>query len=110
MSSVRPTTHGLRSMSGRDPRDGHRAATPLELLYDLVFVISFGVAGSEFAHLLAEGHYRAGLIGFSTTTSTSDSAAMMRLRSGNRHASGGVPGANSEMSSPSDATHAHSSV
>jgi low temperature requirement protein LtrA len=64
-SGVRPITHGLRPMGGRDPRDGHRAATPLELLYDLVFVISFGVAGSEFAHLLAEGHYRAGLIGFS---------------------------------------------
>lgn len=64
-SSVRPITHGLRAMAGRDPRDGHRAATPLELLYDLVFVISFGVAGSEFAHLMAEGHYRAGLIGFS---------------------------------------------
>ena len=64
-SSLRPISHGLRSMSGRNPDDGHRTATPLELLYDLVFVISFGVAGSEFAHLLSEGHYRAGLIGFS---------------------------------------------
>ena len=51
-------------MSGRDPHDPHRVATPLELLFDLTFVIAFSVAGSEFAHFIAEGHYRAGLIGF----------------------------------------------
>jgi len=51
-------------MSGRDPEASHRAATSLELLFDLAFVIAFGVAGSEFAHLLAEGHYRSGAIGF----------------------------------------------
>lgn len=51
-------------MSGRDPHDAHRVATPLELLFDLTFVIAFSVAGSEFAHLIAEGHYRAGLTGF----------------------------------------------
>jgi low temperature requirement protein LtrA len=52
-------------MSGRDPEAAHRTATSLELLFDLTFVIAFSVAGSEFAHLIAEGHYRAGLIGFS---------------------------------------------
>lgn len=51
-------------MSGRDPAEPHRVATPLELLYDLTFVVAFGVAASELAHLLAEGHIRAGLIGF----------------------------------------------
>ena len=51
-------------MVGRDQDETHRAATPLELLFDLVFVISFGVAGSEFAHFLAEGYYADGLIGF----------------------------------------------
>src|SRR4029453_4299158 len=60
-----PRAHGLRPMSGRDPMDEHRAATSLELLFDLAFVIAFSVAGSQFAHLIAEGHYRAGLFAFS---------------------------------------------
>ena len=60
--------HGLRVMSGRDPGEAHRVATPLELLFDLTFVVAFGVAASELAHLLAEGHVRAGLIGFGFAT------------------------------------------
>ena len=56
--------HRLRVMSGRDPNERHRAATPLELLYDLTFVVAFGVAGEQFAHLLAEGHFAAGLTAF----------------------------------------------
>jgi low temperature requirement protein LtrA len=51
-------------MSGRDPHEGHRAATPLELLFDLTFVIAFGVSASEFAHLLAENHVGSALVGF----------------------------------------------
>jgi low temperature requirement protein LtrA len=51
-------------MSGRDPDEQHRAATPLELLYDLTFVVAFGVASEQLAHLLAEGHYAAGLTAF----------------------------------------------
>jgi low temperature requirement protein LtrA len=43
-------------MAGRDPDERHRVATPLELLFDLTFVIGFGVAGSEFAHMLVAGH------------------------------------------------------
>ena len=56
--------HRLRVMSGRDPNERHRAATPLELLYDLTFVVTFGVASDQFAHLLAEGHFAAGLAAF----------------------------------------------
>ena len=51
-------------MSGRDPHVEHRAATPLELLYDLTFVVAFGIAADELAHYLADGHYRAGILGF----------------------------------------------
>jgi low temperature requirement protein LtrA len=51
-------------MGGRDRHEAHRAATPLELLFDLTFVISFGLAASQLAHALAEGHYAAGLLGF----------------------------------------------
>ena len=51
-------------MVGRDRHEGHRTATPLELLFDLTFVIAFGLAASQFAHALAEGHYGTALLGF----------------------------------------------
>jgi low temperature requirement protein LtrA len=51
-------------MSGRDPHEPHRVATPLELLFDLTFVIAFGVAASQLAHMLSSGHVGAGLAGF----------------------------------------------
>jgi low temperature requirement protein LtrA len=62
--SEQTRAHRLRVMSGRDPDELHRAATPLELLYDLTFVVAFGVASEQFAHLLAEGHFAVGLTGF----------------------------------------------
>ncbi|AQA06414.1 hypothetical protein BVC93_14550 [Mycobacterium sp. MS1601] len=55
-------------MSGRDPHEAHRVATPLELLFDLTFVIAFGVSASELAHMLAENHVGTGLIGFAFST------------------------------------------
>ncbi len=55
-------------MVGRDPHEVHRAATPLELLFDLTFVVAFGIAASQFAHLLAADHFAAGLAGFSFAT------------------------------------------
>jgi low temperature requirement protein LtrA len=70
MSEVEPQhtrrveVHRIRKMSGRDPEELHRVATPLELLFDLTFVIGFGIAASEFAHQLAEGHVPAGLAAF----------------------------------------------
>ena len=56
--------HRLRRMEGRDPDEPHRAATPLELLFDLTFVVAFGIAGNELAHFLAEEHFAAGIGGF----------------------------------------------
>jgi low temperature requirement protein LtrA len=56
--------HHTRRMGGRDPNELHRVATPLELLFDLTFVIAFGLAASQFAHALAEGHYATAMIGF----------------------------------------------
>src|SRR5262245_25532897 len=60
--------HKIRPMSGRDPDEQHRVATPLELLFDLTFVIAFGIAANEFAHMLAENHVGAGLLGFVLAT------------------------------------------
>jgi low temperature requirement protein LtrA len=51
-------------MSGRDPHQSHRVATPLELLFDLTFVIAYGTAASELAHFVAAGHVGPGIGGF----------------------------------------------
>jgi low temperature requirement protein LtrA len=56
--------HHRRRMAGRDPSEHHRAATPLELLFDLTFVVAFGIASNELSHALAEGHVRSGVLGF----------------------------------------------
>ena len=57
-------SHRLGSMSGRDPLEAGRAASTLELLFDLTFVIGFGTAASQFAHYLAEGHVAVAVVGF----------------------------------------------
>ncbi|MCV2489156.1 low temperature requirement protein A [Geodermatophilus sp. YIM 151500] len=60
--------HRRARMGGRDPHEAHRAATPLELFFDLVFVVAFGTAANELAHYLAEGHIASGLLGFAFAT------------------------------------------
>ena len=61
-------SHHRVRMGGRDPSETHRTATPLELLFDLTFVIAFGAAANELAHQLAEGHIAAALLGFGFAT------------------------------------------
>ncbi|MFJ4267378.1 low temperature requirement protein A [Paenarthrobacter nicotinovorans] len=63
--STNPLRHALSRMGGRDPHEKHRTATPLELFFDLTFVIAFGVAGNQFAHAVAEAHFWPGLLAFS---------------------------------------------
>jgi low temperature requirement protein LtrA len=58
-------THRAARMAGRDPGESHRAATPLELLFDLTFVVAFGIAADQLAHYLAEDHISTSLLGFS---------------------------------------------
>lgn len=65
LSAAQGLSHRVTRMAGRDPHESGRAATSLELLFDLTFVVTFGVAGNEAAHLLAEGHFGAGILGFS---------------------------------------------
>jgi low temperature requirement protein LtrA len=57
--------HHRRLMSGRDPSEEYRTATPLELLFDLTFVVAFGIAANELAHYVAVGHVWPGILGFS---------------------------------------------
>jgi low temperature requirement protein LtrA len=56
--------HRRQRLSGRDPDEAHRSATPLELLFDLTFVVAFGTAANELAHYVAEGHAWTGIAGF----------------------------------------------
>ncbi len=51
-------------MTARSPHEAHRTATPLELFFDLVFVVAIAQAGSGLHHAIAEGHALAGLIGY----------------------------------------------
>ncbi|HUS62377.1 MAG TPA: low temperature requirement protein A, partial [Acidimicrobiales bacterium] len=60
--------HRRTRMLGRDADEHHRAATPLELLFDLTFVIAFGTAANELAHAVTEDHLGAGIVGFCFAT------------------------------------------
>lgn len=59
-----PLDHRLRRMTGRDPDESHRTSTPLELLFDLTFVVAFSAAGAQAAHLLEVGHWAPAIGGF----------------------------------------------
>jgi low temperature requirement protein LtrA len=47
--------HRRRRLIGRDPGEAHRTSTPLELLFDLTFVVAFGIAADELAGYLVAG-------------------------------------------------------
>lgn len=60
----RLSPRGFAVMRRRDPDAPHRAATPLELLFDLAFVVAFGQAADQLAHHLTAGHAASGVAGF----------------------------------------------
>ncbi|MFJ6721108.1 MULTISPECIES: low temperature requirement protein A [unclassified Streptomyces] len=51
-------------MTARRPDEAHRTATPLELFFDLCFVVAVAQAGARLVHALAEGHVGAGVTGY----------------------------------------------
>ncbi|MDR1851271.1 MAG: low temperature requirement protein A [Propionibacteriaceae bacterium] len=51
--------HPIKPMTGRSPDEIGRAASPLELLYDLTLVVAFAVAADQLAEQLAQGHLSA---------------------------------------------------
>ncbi len=51
-------------MSGRDPDEAHRASTPLELLFDLCFVVAVAGAAGALHHDLVEGQVAHGLFSY----------------------------------------------
>ena len=62
MSSLRAIPWA-RPMTPRDPEEVHRVATPLELLFDLVFVVAIASAAAELHHGLSANHLSA-VVGF----------------------------------------------
>ncbi|WKX72195.1 low temperature requirement protein A [Streptomyces sp. XD-27] len=54
----------LRQMTARDREERHRAATPLELFFDLCFVVAVAQAGAQLVHSVAEAHTGSGIAGY----------------------------------------------
>ena len=54
----------LQRMTGRDPDESHRVSTPLELLFDLTFVVAVAQAASQLRHALADGQSGHALAGY----------------------------------------------
>src|ERR1700712_4461012 len=63
MSGGVPAIPWHRPMSGRDPDEGPRASPPLELFFDLCFVVAVAAAAATLHHDLAHDHL-AGLAGY----------------------------------------------
>ncbi|WP_189305431.1 low temperature requirement protein A [Streptomyces albospinus] len=51
-------------MRARSRDEAHRAATPLELFFDLCFVVAIAQAGRQLVHDLAQGHPGHGIAGY----------------------------------------------
>ena len=49
-------------MLARDPDEPHRAASSLELLFDLVFVVAVSQASGALHHLWEEQHFTGGVL------------------------------------------------
>ncbi|MFA1541957.1 low temperature requirement protein A [Actinomadura monticuli] len=65
--AARPPGAGIRirvRMRARPIDEPHRAASPLELLFDLTFVVAIAAATAWLAHDIAEGHGAAGVVPF----------------------------------------------
>ncbi|MFF8973137.1 low temperature requirement protein A [Streptomyces sp. NPDC014995] len=54
----------VRRLTARGRADVHRAATPLELFFDLCFVVAVAQAGIQLVHSVAESHTGEGLINY----------------------------------------------
>ncbi|MFF4752540.1 low temperature requirement protein A [Streptomyces sp. NPDC002514] len=54
----------LRRLTARERGEPHRVATPLELFFDLCFVVAVAQAGAELVHAVAEGHAGNGILNY----------------------------------------------
>lgn len=63
-SSLPDPYKAFRQMVPRSPQERHRAATPLELFFDLVFVVAIAFAGAQLHHALSANHAAHGVLSF----------------------------------------------
>ncbi|PWI16181.1 hypothetical protein DI272_19925 [Streptomyces sp. Act143] len=54
----------LRRLSARGRDEAHRVASPLELFFDLCFVVAIAQAGVQLVHAIAEGHAGEGILNY----------------------------------------------
>lgn len=55
---IEKTSHAwLKAMRPRQPSEQNRGATPLELLFDLVFIVAISIASTQLHHGLSEKHF-----------------------------------------------------
>ncbi|WP_037821386.1 low temperature requirement protein A [Streptomyces sp. NRRL S-146] len=54
----------LRKLRARGRDEAHRTASPLELFFDLCFVVAVAQAGIELVHSVAEGHAGQGILDY----------------------------------------------
>ncbi|WP_315638124.1 MULTISPECIES: low temperature requirement protein A [Microbacterium] len=54
----------LQPMRPRDPGQPHRAASPLELFFDLVFVVAVSIASAQLHHALSHGDFLHGITSY----------------------------------------------
>ena len=57
-------------MTGRDPTEAHRVSTPLELLFDLCFVVAVSQAAGSLHHDLADGQIGHGTLNYLVVSMT----------------------------------------
>ena len=57
-------TRAKGAVGARDTAEDHRVSTPLELFFDLCFVVAVGQAGRELAHALGQGQVGHGLASY----------------------------------------------
>ncbi|WP_374227565.1 low temperature requirement protein A [Streptomyces sp. AC627_RSS907] len=54
----------LRRLTARSRHEAHRVASPLELFFDLCFVVAIAQAGAQLVHSVAEGHTGEGVLDY----------------------------------------------
>jgi low temperature requirement protein LtrA len=57
MTQTAPQSAIAKKMVARDPHEAHRASTPLELFFDLCFVVAIAQAGTCLHHGIAHAHF-----------------------------------------------------
>ncbi|CUW29751.1 MULTISPECIES: low temperature requirement protein A [Streptomyces] len=63
-SGASPPSGPLRRLTARGRDEAHRVASPLELFFDLCFVVAIAQAGVQLVHAVAEGHPGEGILNY----------------------------------------------